>query len=48
MTTLAIGTTAIPFDLPGVDGRQHTLGDYADTQVLAVVFTCNHCPYAQA
>jgi peroxiredoxin len=48
MATLAIGATAIPFDLPGVDGRQHTLDDYADTPVLAVVFTCNHCPYAQA
>ena len=48
MAPLAIGANAIPFDLPGVDGRQDTLDDYADTPVLAVVFTCNHCPYAQA
>ncbi|HET9224847.1 MAG TPA: thioredoxin family protein [Roseiflexaceae bacterium] len=46
--SLAIGTKAIPFDLPGVDGRQHSLGQYADKPVLVVVFTCNHCPYAQA
>ena len=46
--SLAIGTSAIPFDLPGVDGRQHSLDQYADKPVLVVVFTCNHCPYAQA
>jgi peroxiredoxin len=46
--SLAIGAKAIPFDLPGVDGRQHSLGQYADKPVLVLVFTCNHCPYAQA
>jgi peroxiredoxin len=46
--SLAIGAKAVPFDLPGVDGRQHNLGQYADKPVLVVVFTCNHCPYAQA
>jgi peroxiredoxin len=46
--SLAIGAKAIPFELPGVDGRQHSLGQYADKPVLVVVFTCNHCPYAQA
>ena len=47
-TPLAIGARAIPFDLPGVDGRQHRLDDFADSAALVVVFTCNHCPYAQA
>ena len=42
--TLAIGSTAPPFSLPGVDGNVHTLGEYAGSPVLAVVFTCNHCP----
>jgi peroxiredoxin len=46
--SLAIGAAVVPFDLPGVDGRQHSLAQYADKPVLVVVFTCNHCPYAQA
>jgi peroxiredoxin len=45
---LAIGSPAPDFNLPGVDGKQHTLDEYKDAKVLAVVFTCNHCPTAQA
>lgn len=45
--TLAIGSSAPDFSLPGIDGRTHSLGDYAASKVLAVVFTCNHCPTAQ-
>jgi len=45
--TLAIGSTAPDFDLPGVDGANHRLGDYASAKVLVIVFTCNHCPTAQ-
>jgi hypothetical protein len=44
---LAIGSPAPPFSLPGVDGKIHTLADYAASPVLVVVFTCNHCPIAQ-
>jgi peroxiredoxin len=40
--------TAPTFDLPGVDGRNHSLDDYADTQVLVLVQSCNHCPYVLA
>src|SRR5437762_2942344 len=46
--TLAIGATAPDFDLPGVDGRRYALKDFAAAPVLVVVFTCNHCPTAQA
>jgi peroxiredoxin len=46
--TLALGTTAPEFELPGVDGRDHTLAEYADANVLALVQSCNHCPYVQA
>ena len=46
--TLAIGATAPDFDLPGVDGRTHALKEYASARVLVIVFTCNHCPTAQA
>jgi peroxiredoxin len=46
--TIALATEAPTFDLPGVDGRQHSLGDYEDRPALAVVWSCNHCPYVQA
>lgn len=46
--TLAIGATAPDFDLPGVDDRRYSLADFRDAGVLVVVFTCNHCPTAQA
>ena len=48
MANLKPGDKAIPFELPGVDDRSHALEDYADKQAVAVVFTCNHCPYARA
>ena len=44
---LAIGSPAPDFALPGVDGQIHRLADYAASPVLAIVFTCNHCPIAQ-
>jgi peroxiredoxin len=40
--------TAPTFDLPGVDGRSHTLEEYADAPVLVLVQSCNHCPYVLA
>ncbi len=46
--TLKIGAKAPDFNLPGVDGRRYTLGSFAKADVLVVVFTCNHCPTAQA
>jgi len=46
--TLALATDAPPFDLPGVDGVNHSLDDYADAPVLAIVWSCNHCPYVLA
>lgn len=45
--TLTMATEAPPFDLPGVDGRNHSLGDYAEAPILAIVWSCNHCPYVQ-
>jgi peroxiredoxin len=44
---LPIGSSAPDFALPGVDGKIHSLSDYASSPVLAIVFTCNHCPIAQ-
>ncbi len=48
MKTLEIGTAAPDFKLPGVDGKTYQLADFADAKILIVVFTCNHCPTAQA
>ena len=45
---LARGDAAPDFDLPGVDGDTRSLDDFAGYDALLVVFTCNHCPYAQA
>ena len=45
--TLAIGSPAPDFSLPGIDGKTHRLSEYAGSPVLAIVFTCNHCPTAQ-
>lgn len=45
---MTLGTPAPPFTLPGVHGKMHSLDSFADAKVLVVVFTCNHCPYAQA
>ena len=45
--TLAIGSPAPDFCLPGIDDKTHCLKDYASSKVLVLVFTCNHCPTAQ-
>ena len=46
--TLPIGAAAPDFKLPGVDGREYSLDDFARAKVLVLIFTCNHCPTAQA
>ncbi len=45
---LPIGAPLPDFKLPGVDGKEYTPADFAAAKVLAVVFTSNHCPTAQA
>ena len=45
---LEIGAQAPDFNLPGVDGRNYQLSDFADAKILVIVFTANHCPTAQA
>lgn len=36
------------FDLPGVDGRRHTLQDVRGEKGTLVMFICNHCPYVKS
>jgi peroxiredoxin len=43
--SLHTGDPAPPFSLPGVDGKTHSLAEFADRRFLLVVFWCNHCPY---
>jgi peroxiredoxin len=33
-------------NLPGVDGKEHSLADFAQKRPVVVIFTCNSCPIA--
>lgn len=46
--TLELSAPAPELNLPGVDDKTYRLVDFADARVLVVIFTCNHCPTAQA
>jgi peroxiredoxin len=43
----AVGDAAPDFVLPDTDGGEHSLGG-GTSLATAIVFTCNHCPYALA
>lgn len=43
-----LGAEAPDFTLPGVDGKNYHLYDYARNPAVLVIFMCNHCPYVQA
>jgi len=45
---LELGAPAPDFVLPGADGKTYRLSDFSAAKVLVIVFTCNHCPTAQA
>ncbi len=45
---MQIGQVAPEFDLLGVDGKNYMLRYFLNREIVVVVFTCNHCPYAQA
>lgn len=42
------GWRAGDFDLPGVDGKRHTLDSTRGPNGLLLMFICNHCPYVKA
>lgn len=46
--TLAIGSHAPDFKLRGVDGKMYTLASFRNAKILVIIFTCDHCPTAQA
>ncbi len=42
------GWPAPAFDLPGTDGKRHSLDSARGEKGLLVMFICNHCPYVKA
>ena len=48
MANLKTGDKAISFNLPGIDGANHALAEYSGKNAVAVIFSCNHCPYVRA
>ncbi|MEZ4903216.1 MAG: redoxin domain-containing protein [Spirosomataceae bacterium] len=46
--TLEIGAKAPDFKLTGTDGKTYSLASFSKAKILMIVFTCNHCPTAQA
>jgi len=46
--TLTTGEIAPSFSLPDITGKFYTLDDFRHARVLVIIFTCNHCPTAQA
>lgn len=43
-----IGAIATDFSLKNVDNKKVSLKDFKAAKGYIVIFTCNHCPYAQA
>ncbi len=44
---LALGSPGPAFSLKGTDGAMHTLAETRGAKGMAVIFTCNECPYAK-
>ena len=45
---LPIGAKAPAFSLKGIDGKTYSLASFSKYKILVIIFTCNHCPTAQA
>jgi peroxiredoxin len=43
-----VGDIATDFSLKNVNNKKVALKDFKDAKGFIVIFTCNHCPYAQA
>ena len=46
MAKIKIGDTQLNFELPWGDGLKHSIKNIQKIKVI--IFSCNHCPYAQA
>jgi thiol-disulfide isomerase/thioredoxin len=47
-TVLPLGAPLPDFQLPATDGRTYSPADFSQAELFVIVFTCNHCPTAQA
>jgi peroxiredoxin len=45
---IQLGTSALDFTLPGVEGKSYSLSSFKSAKALVVMFICNHCPYVKA
>lgn len=45
---MQLGSPCPSFDLPGTDGKRHTLAELEGKKLLVLVVSCNHCPYVVA
>lgn len=48
LSKLVLGDQPPDFKLPGIDGKDHSLSEYSKAEILAILFTCNHCPTSRA
>jgi len=46
--SLKINQKAPDFNLKGIDDKTYSLDNFKDNNILVILFTCNHCPTAQA
>ena len=46
--TLEIGAKAPDFSLKSTDGKMYNLASFKSSELLVIIFSCNHCPTAQA
>lgn len=47
-TGYKVDDIATDFSLKNIDNKKVSLKDFKDAKGFIVIFTCNHCPYAQA
>ena len=47
-TLVPLGNPIIHFSLPATDGKTYSPTSFVEKDILILVFTCNHCPTAQA
>ena len=47
-TMVPLGTEAHDFNLDGTDGNTYSLTSFTHSEIIVIVFMCNHCPYVKA
>ncbi|HLC92898.1 MAG TPA: thioredoxin family protein [archaeon] len=46
-SVLKKGSRALDFNLPGTDGKNHSLAEASGKRATLIVFMCNHCPFVK-